>query len=74
MIYLATWEDGRQAVVRASDEERARWLAKDWRAAGDEMYDGDTAVLPVRLEHLASRDHASILLTGWKTPDEENHS
>lgn len=72
MIYLATWSDGRQAVVRAADEDRARYVAKDWRAAGDEMYDGDTPPAPVHIEHLVSRDHAGVLLTGWKSP-EENH-
>ncbi len=34
------------------------------------MYDGEVSPTPVHMEHLASRDYAAVLLTGWKPPEE----
>jgi hypothetical protein len=65
MIYRATWLDGRQAVLRAPDEEQARLRAVAWRKEDDSLYDGDVPDLPHSITQIQSRGPVGVLLTGW---------
>jgi hypothetical protein len=65
VIYIATWADGRQLVVRAPDEDQARMRSKRWREEDDPMYDGDVSAAPSHLRAVNSRGPVGALLAGW---------
>lgn len=71
MIYIATWPDGRQVVLRADNEEQARLRAKDWREEDDPMYDGDVKPSPSFIRHLTTRGTLGVLLAGWSPAAEQ---
>lgn len=67
MIYKATWDDGREAIVRASDEEAARLLVTSWRET-DPMFDRNlgASTTPISIAHVPSRGPVAVLVFGWE--------
>lgn len=65
MIYLITWEDGRQAMVRASDEQNAGNQAREWREKYDPLFDRDVSTTPQHIEQIISRAPSGVLMAGW---------
>jgi hypothetical protein len=64
MIYKAVWEDGREAMIRADNEERARQLASEFRAK-DPLFDFDVSQNPTSVVHVPSKGPAETVLAGW---------
>lgn len=69
MIYRATWQDGRQLIFRADDENDARESAGGWRVF-EPFNDQDINPEVFRLEYLEPEGKAENLLSGW-TPYQE---
>lgn len=68
MIYKATWEDGRVALIRAADEEAARIHATNWRGADSLLDPTQSPINPTTIEHTTSRGAVGVLVTGWENP------
>lgn len=64
MIYQVLWQDGRQLLIRANDEENARQQALEWRLY-DPLREKDVPVKPVFVTHVVSRGRSEIIQAGW---------
>lgn len=67
MIYRASWEDGRQVILRAADEEQARQRAFAFRQ-NDSLQDPHVPNAPSAIEMIPSRGATGVLLAGWENP------
>lgn len=64
MIYKAIWADGRELVLRASDEEQARKEAAVFRTK-DPLFDFDVSQTPISVVHVQAKGPAEVITAGW---------
>ena len=65
MIYAVGWPDGRRAIVRAQDEERARRRARGWREFDIERAP-DATPNPNHIEAIQAKGPLAVIAYGWE--------